>query len=56
MKLQVLKARVIESDSAANLETAINTFLSTESQREYVGMEYHVWDATHYSVVVLYTE
>ena len=56
MKLQVLKAKVVEAASAAELETAINTFLSAETQREYVGMEYHVWDGTHYSVVVLYTE
>lgn len=56
MKLQVLKAKVIEAASAALLETAINAFLSADTEDEYVEMQYHVWDATHYSVVILYTQ
>lgn len=61
MKLNLVKAKVIENASAAGLESDINTFFSEAQERTFVSVLAPFNSRTDsaggkYSVVVLYTE
>jgi hypothetical protein len=56
MKLQIVRVRVLDAATAALLEAAVNTFLATISQREFVSAHYAVIAGPVYSAMITYTE
>lgn len=61
MKLSLLKSKVIESGTAADLQTAINTFFAESAERTYITILAPFNSRTDpddgkYSVIVIYTE
>lgn len=54
--LNALKAKVLEANGASALETALNAYLEDGAARKLVSCEYRVYDSSHYSVLILYTE
>ena len=57
MKLQVVRIKIVTNATAAGLETDVNTFLSLDSQKEWVSFQY-IYDSFGglYTVMIGYTE
>ena len=57
MKIQVAKVHFISNASLAALETAVNNWMATDTQREFVALQY-VYDSFGgvYTVMIAYTE
>lgn len=60
-KLGVVRVRVLEAATAADLQVAVNNFLAglgspVVRDEKLVAIQYQAMDATHYSALVAYTE
>jgi hypothetical protein len=54
MKLREAKVKLLTDATAAGLETAVNTFLATAKEGDFIGVQYQA-TGTEYSALVLYT-
>jgi len=56
MKVSVVKVKLFQDTSASNLETAINTWLTSTGERTFLAIEHRYAGANLFSAMVTYTE
>lgn len=55
MKLSLLRVKLISDAVQATFEAAVNTFLATAGERQFIGVQYQ-FDGANYTALIIYTE